>query len=195
MATDVNHAYLLMSAEPDSVLGSATTTNPSSSRTLFEMPEIPAIPLQRTVVFFAFVRDNPDNARRSARPPLLTERLPLPPSPSLDPLLDAAVECISRHGLSKTSLSDIAREMGVAPSTVSRKVGSVDNVALLVLGREAHRLLETVPVLLAGAEGPDVIIRVMVAAIEDANEQDRKRTRRVGKECVSTCRSRWSPYH
>src|SRR3546814_3601207 len=74
--------------------------------------------------------------------PLLTERLPLPPSPSLDPLLDAAVECISRHGLSKTSLSDIAREMGVAPSTVSRKVGSVDNVALLVLGREAHRLLE-----------------------------------------------------
>src|SRR3546814_9323723 len=69
MATDVNHAYLLMSAEPDSVLGSATTTNPSSSRTLFEMPEIPAISLQRTVVFFAFVRDNPDNARRSARPP------------------------------------------------------------------------------------------------------------------------------
>src|SRR3546814_6306525 len=84
--------------------------------------------------------------------PLLTERLPLPPSPSLDPLLDAAVECISRHGLSKTSLSDIAREMGVAPSTVSRKVGSVDNVALLVLGREAHRLLETVPVLLARSE-------------------------------------------
>src|SRR3546814_7981784 len=24
---------------------------------------------------------------------------------------------------------------------------------------------------------------------------DRKSTRRVGKECVSTCRSRWSPYH
>src|SRR3546814_20886173 len=60
--------------------------------------------------------------------------------------------------------------MGVAPSTVSRKVGSVDNVALLVLGREAHRLLERVPVLLAGAEGPDVIIRVMVAAIEAATE-------------------------
>src|SRR3546814_1699199 len=25
--------------------------------------------------------------------------------------------------------------------------------------------------------------------------QDRRKTRRVGKECVSTCRSRWSPYH
>src|SRR3546814_1928243 len=26
-------------------------------------------------------------------------------------------------------------------------------------------------------------------------EQDRSEERRVGKECVSTCRSRWSPYH
>src|SRR3546814_9795502 len=58
---------------------------------------------------------------------------------------------------------------------VIRKVGSVDNVALLVLGREAHRLLETVPVLLAGAEGPDVIIRVMVAAIEAATEHPMSR--------------------
>src|SRR3546814_11916554 len=26
-------------------------------------------------------------------------------------------------------------------------------------------------------------------------EKDRSEERRVGKECVSTCRSRWSPYH
>src|SRR3546814_568679 len=26
-------------------------------------------------------------------------------------------------------------------------------------------------------------------------ENDRSEERRVGKECVSTCRSRWSPYH
>src|SRR3546814_13108188 len=26
-------------------------------------------------------------------------------------------------------------------------------------------------------------------------ERDRSEERRVGKECVSTCRSRWSPYH
>src|SRR3546814_11596258 len=26
-------------------------------------------------------------------------------------------------------------------------------------------------------------------------EQDRSEERRVGKECVSTCSSRWSPYH
>jgi AcrR family transcriptional regulator len=100
--------------------------------------------------------------------PLLGPRLPLPPSPTLDPLLDAAVECLSRHGLSKTSLSDIAREMGVATSTVSRKVGSVDNVALLVVAREAHRFLQRLPDLVAGSEGPHVITRVVAAAIETA---------------------------
>src|SRR3546814_2260246 len=30
---------------------------------------------------------------------------------------------------------------------------------------------------------------------EDARRDDRSEERRVGKECVSTCRSRWSPYH
>src|SRR3546814_10433876 len=28
-----------------------------------------------------------------------------------------------------------------------------------------------------------------------ANPKSRSEERRVGKECVSTCRSRWSPYH
>src|SRR3546814_2906225 len=27
------------------------------------------------------------------------------------------------------------------------------------------------------------------------HHEDRSEERRVGKECVSTCRSRWSPYH
>src|SRR3546814_1355678 len=29
----------------------------------------------------------------------------------------------------------------------------------------------------------------------DAQGGDRSEERRVGKECVSTCRARWSPYH
>src|SRR3546814_11523255 len=32
--------------------------------------------------------------------------------------------------------------------------------------------------------------RVLAQAIAERSEE-----RRVGKECVSTCRSRWSPYH
>src|SRR3546814_14559742 len=32
-------------------------------------------------------------------------------------------------------------------------------------------------------------------ALEDLLHERRSEERRVGKECVSTCRSRWSPYH
>src|SRR3546814_8928013 len=35
---------------------------------------------------------------------------------------------------------------------------------------------------------PAILLTAVVAAI-------RSEERRVGKECVSTCRSRWSPYH
>src|SRR3546814_3227582 len=34
-----------------------------------------------------------------------------------------------------------------------------------------------------------------VRANVDLPVPDRSEERRVGKECVSTCRSRWSPYH
>src|SRR3546814_6110388 len=36
---------------------------------------------------------------------------------------------------------------------------------------------------------------VLVADPRHAGLQRRSEERRVGKECVSTCRSRWSPYH
>lgn len=98
--------------------------------------------------------------------PVLTDRLPLPPDPALDPLLDAAARCLARHGISKTTLSDIAREMGVAPSTVYRKVGSVDNVTMLVFAREAQRFLDRIPATLATATGPRAITTLMADAIQ-----------------------------
>src|SRR3546814_12132723 len=48
--------------------------------------------------------------------------------------------------------------------------------------RGLHRLREAV--------GIDYINSALVGA-----ELGRSEERRVGKECVSTCRSRWSPYH
>src|SRR3546814_20657312 len=41
----------------------------------------------------------------------------------------------------------------------------------------------------AAAEGMDG------ALVKSLLDEDRSEERRVGKECVSTCRSRWSPYH
>lgn len=98
--------------------------------------------------------------------PLVAEQLPGAPPASLDPVLDATVECLSRHGLSKTSLSDIAREMGVAPSTVYRKVGTVENAARLAMAREGHRLLVRMPEVIAGTEGPRVITVFLAECID-----------------------------
>ena len=97
--------------------------------------------------------------------PVLAERLALPPDPALDPVLDAAAECLARHGISKTTLSDIAREMGVAPSTVYRKVGSVDNVTMLVFAREAQRFLARIPATFTAATGPTAVTALMADAI------------------------------
>src|SRR3546814_16676443 len=36
---------------------------------------------------------------------------------------------------------------------------------------------------------------LMAAAAGHGAEDDRSEERRVGKECVSTCRSRWAPYN
>src|SRR3546814_2285702 len=38
-------------------------------------------------------------------------------------------------------------------------------------------------------------MRLIADTILFSNEHTRSEERRVGKECVSTCRSRWSPYH
>src|SRR3546814_11522470 len=46
----------------------------------------------------------------------------------------------------------------------------------------------------AQASGTPLLI-IAAAPPSDWNVALRSEARRVGKECVSTCRSRWSPYH
>jgi len=98
--------------------------------------------------------------------PLRVEGLPTEPPEGLDLVLDATIECIARHGLAKTSLSDIAREMGVAPSTVYRKVGTVEHAAALVMAREGHRMLTRLPAIIDGIEGPRQITVFVAESIE-----------------------------
>src|SRR3546814_13129544 len=64
-----------------------------------------------------------------------------------------------------------------------------------------HRSFESLPISYSAelwcepgralsAEYSSLIVRV-----EKRRGDERSEERRVGKECVSTCRSRWSPYH
>src|SRR3546814_1607415 len=53
-----------------------------------------------------------------------------------------------------------------------------------------------VPSLFFGIGGYDpAVLADLKAKGEPAPTNHRSEERRVGKECVSTCRSRWSPYH
>ena len=42
---------------------------------------------------------------------------------------------------------------------------------------------------------PRNILEVQASNLGDAEASPRSEERRVGKECASMCRSRWSPYH
>ena len=108
----------------------------------------------------------PDRPASNVIPlPDLHRRLPTPDA-ALDAVLDATIQCVTRYGLAKTSLSDIAREMGVAPSTVYRKVGTVEHAAYLAMSREGHRLIERMPDLIAEVEGARKITVFLAEAIE-----------------------------
>ncbi len=91
--------------------------------------------------------------------------VPEPPSPSLDPLLDAAARCFARHGVGRTSVQDVAREAGVNRTTVYRQVGNVDAMVRLLLARELHRLLSGLPTGMEGRSGPEAVVELMAAII------------------------------
>lgn len=101
-------------------------------------------------------------------PPGLVERLPPPPDEKVRPFLEAAATCLTRYGLSRCSMADIAREMGVSRSTVYRQLGSVENAAWLLASRDLHAFYDTLPQMFAGAHGPEVILRPLAALVRQA---------------------------
>src|SRR3546814_5711756 len=67
---------------------------------------------------------------------------------------------------------------------------------LVVMGKTdptaAGHLQQSIVLVPTGAPGVTIVRDVPVFGRHDQHRSDE---RRVGKECVSTCRSRWSPYH
>src|SRR3546814_8385409 len=74
--------------------------------------------------------------------------------------------------------SDVCSSDLIPLETLSQTAGDV-------AGHQHHLVLKLVEELVQGDGGNAVSL----------SELTRSEERRVGKECVSTCRSRWSPYH
>src|SRR3546814_9161720 len=76
----------------------------------------------------------------------------------------------------------------------------VNQAELAVLGgitrtREPRVEHEIVLLRLPGKLAPDDQRAAPIRRVAGHGAEPRSEERRVGKECVSTCRSRWSPYH
>ena len=100
----------------------------------------------------------------------LLGRMPARPPQSMDRCLDAVSVCLSRHGLARTSMTDVAREMGVARSTLYKQVGSVEQAAWALLLREAYRFFDAFGSLIERAEGPKAMVALTAAFIRFAGE-------------------------
>jgi AcrR family transcriptional regulator len=96
--------------------------------------------------------------------------LPAVPPPALDPYLDATARCLARHGVGRTSVHDVAREMGISRATVYRQVGTMDRLGALLFAREVHRLLLALPGRVAGLGGVDAVVRMAALVCESARE-------------------------
>src|SRR3546814_18131770 len=90
--------------------------------------------------------------------------------------LDAARELIQQDGLLNLQMSRIAEKCDYAVGTLYQHFVSKEDLLVALASEEAQ-------------ERVDMFVRVHRWAASRSEE------RRVGKECVSTCRSRWSPYH
>lgn len=81
-------------------------------------------------------------------------------------LLDAALRCIARWGVSKTTLDDVAREAGVSRATVYRVVpGGKDGLIDKLARREARRFFTAVADAMAAADTlEDTLVAGMATA-------------------------------
>src|SRR3546814_12903514 len=109
----------------------------------------------------------------------------------------------SRSGDAGIRQNVLAEEVGVNPGAMVRILDQAEAAGLLERRASAEdRRVNTVHILPKG----QCLAEKMEAAVADLREallgdlpvediETRSEARRVGKECVSTCRSRWSPYH
>jgi len=87
------------------------------------------------------------------------------PTPQAERLLDAALACIARVGLAKTTLDDVAREAGCARATLYRSFSNKTRLLTALVAREAQRLGDAVVIASATAETlTDATTAVIVTA-------------------------------
>jgi AcrR family transcriptional regulator len=94
--------------------------------------------------------------------------LPDLPPPVLDPYLDAATRCFVRYGLERTTVQDVAAEMGVNRGTIYRQIGTIEQQLRLLAARDVRHFLFSVPARVRGLNGPELVVELAAIGVEDA---------------------------
>lgn len=110
------------------------------------------------------------DAELVALPAVLTAGIPTAPAAELDPYLDAAAEVFARHGITRSSVQDIARRLGLSRATVYRQVGPVDTIVRLLLAREIRRALSQLPAPPSTGSGPAYVVDLVTTLVIFARE-------------------------
>lgn len=98
----------------------------------------------------------------------LVGKLPARPPSSMDRLLDATEACLLRHGVTRTTMTDIARQMRVARSTLYRQVRSVREAAWWLAVREGYRGLDAMAAALEHERSAGALLDAMAAFVRFA---------------------------
>src|SRR3546814_13507613 len=99
-----------------------------------------------------------------------------------------------------TMLAEVGITVDCLPLLDVRQPGASDVIGDRALGSEPMRVAALGRAILSGLQDGGVVGIVKHipghgrALLDSHEELPRSEERRVGKECVSTCRSRWSPY-
>src|SRR3546814_12276097 len=107
------------------------------------------------------------------------------------------LESLIQGGIEQGLSDDQARTLALATLTGATQLAALSHENLATLRERVTSKGGTTAAaldVLYREEFPGTIRQAMQAA-HDRAAQLRSAERRVGKECVSTCSSRWSPYH
>src|SRR3546814_112140 len=106
-------------------------------------------------------------------------------------ILEAAKRRFAHFGLAKTTMAEIAQDLSFSKALLYYYFPDKNALYAAVLAHVINQSFEEMDT--AVATITDCYEAMMFTL--DKRIEFRSAERRVGKECVSTCRSRWSPDH
>ncbi|MGW7051191.1 TetR/AcrR family transcriptional regulator [Streptomyces sp. NPDC054887] len=81
-------------------------------------------------------------------------------------IIDATARCIDRHGVTKTTLSDVAAEIGVTRQTVYRHFGRLNDIIAAVAAQGAEAFVDRMITHLQGTTDPaEAVVEAVVFCV------------------------------